>query len=633
MLASDEEGVTLDTLRFSLASDIVELVVLTVDEAFLQTLREAVGGARRLWHVLSADKVSDLLMAGEVGILVFDVQTLNEAPAVFIGQIKRQFPDLVVVVAGNRDAETSLAGLISAGTVYRFIHKPMSPARAKLFADAAVKKYVERRRRVAATPAIKHRSQSHRGALLGGAIGVLGMILVAVWFTHRNSDDGTGPPGAAGVARPTPAESPLLAQAAAALAANRLTEPAGDNALELYLKEQARNPGGQQVRAGLSEVRERLLARAENAMLEERLDEASAAIDTARKSGADIGRIAFLTGQLVKLRERVKTAQAAVRMHNQLKADADKITPVLALAAQRIADAHLIDPQRDSALFYIKEALRLDPNSDAARQAQDDLAMRLLSEARAAVDRRDFARASAWLGAAKGITAPVNIEAAQTLLAAARQQADADARAQLLKNAAERLQQDRLIEPANDSAKYYLLTLRSLDPGHAGLASAIQALGIRLVAKARLALDLRQYDAARNWLDEATAVGFASPESMSVQHDLDTAVAAEKFLANVVAASDLTLVKSVQPAYPRKAELSKTEGWVELDFTVAENGAVKDIAVHAANPTGVFENAAIGALSQWRYKPILRDATPQAKRARIRIRFVLPEVSVGRLGR
>src|SRR5271154_2254200 len=110
VLASDEEEGALDALRFSLASDIVELVVLTTDEVFLQTLREAVGGARRLWHVPSADKVSDLLVAGEVGILVLDVQALNEAATVFIGQIKRQFPDLVVVVAGHRDAETSLAG-------------------------------------------------------------------------------------------------------------------------------------------------------------------------------------------------------------------------------------------------------------------------------------------------------------------------------------------------------------------------------------------------------------------------------------------------------------------------------------------------------------------------------------------
>ena len=94
------------------------------------------------------------------------------------------------------------------------------------------------------------------------------------------------------------------------MAANRLTEPAGDNALELYLQLQARNPADSDARQGLAEVRERLLARAENALLEERLDEAAAAIEIARKSGVESGRIAFLTAQLAKLREQIKTAQA-----------------------------------------------------------------------------------------------------------------------------------------------------------------------------------------------------------------------------------------------------------------------------------------------------------------------------------
>ncbi len=181
MLASDEEGGTLDALRFSLASEIVELLVLTADEAFLQTLREAVGGARRLWHVPSADKVSDLLVAGEVGILVLDVPALRETATLFIAQIKRQFPDLVILVAGNRDAEISLTGLISAGTVYRFIHKPMSPGRAKLFADAAVKKYDAQRMRTASTSALYRRPRSHRGRLIGAALGFLALALLVAW--------------------------------------------------------------------------------------------------------------------------------------------------------------------------------------------------------------------------------------------------------------------------------------------------------------------------------------------------------------------------------------------------------------------------------------------------------------------
>jgi len=46
--------------------------------------------------------------------------------------------------------------------------------------------------------------------------------------------------------------------------------------------------------------------------------------------------------------------------------------------------------------------------------------------------------------------------------------------------------------------------------------------------------------------------------------------------------------------------------------------------VHAANPPGMFDQAAVDALLQWRYKPVLRDANPAEQRVRIRIRFTVP---------
>ena len=304
MLASGKNS-RIASLEFSLASEIVELVVLTADEAFLQTLREAVGNSRRVWHVLSSDKVSDLLVAGQVGILVLDVQALHETAAVFVSQIKRQFPDLVVVVAGNRAAETLLAGLISRGLVYRFIHKPMSPARARLFADAAVKRYEEQRHRAvgAANDPQAAALYEHPGVI--AAVCAVAAVAALVWFMQQGSRaDIKGIP--AGNQLPTPAESLLLTHAAAALAANHLVSPATDNALDLYQRALAEYPSDLTARAGLNEVHERLLARAENALLEERLDEAAAAIQTARKAGAASERIAFLSTQLARSRSLLK---------------------------------------------------------------------------------------------------------------------------------------------------------------------------------------------------------------------------------------------------------------------------------------------------------------------------------------
>jgi TonB family protein len=626
VLASDEDGGTLEALKFSLASEIVELLVLTTDEVFLQTLREAVGGARRLWHVLSADKVSDLLVAGEVGIVVLDAQALHEAAGVFVEQIKRQFPDLVIVAAGHRDDENSLAGLISAGLVYRFIHKPMSPARAKLFAEAAIKRYEDHRRRAAQAPRSKGASPTSRNWLAGVAMGTVALAAAVAWMVHRSGGEEAAAPPAAEAARPGSAEVSAMARAAAALAANRLTEPPGDNALELYLGLQARNPADLSARAGLSEVRERLLARAENALLEERLDEAAAAIETARKSGVEGGRTAFLTAQLAKSREQIRTAQAQVqqaRARTEPKAEEDRVTPLINLAGQRIAEGHLLDPDRDSARFYVQEALRADPQSTAALDAKRTLASRLLEDVRSAIDRREFAHAAALIDGANGIAVAANIESVQGLLAAARKQVDVDAWGQLLKNANERLLQDRLIEPANDSAKYYYLTLKGLDPGNAALSSLMQDLGMRLASKARRALILGQADAAKSWLDEAGAIGFTSAEVGSAQHDLDAALAKQNFMTNLVPANQLTLLKSVQPVYPFTAQGKKQEGWVDVEFTVSEAGKVKDVAVRAASTPGVFEDAAVKAVSQWRYQPILRDARPAPVRTQIRIRFTL----------
>lgn len=590
MLISDGKRETTDSLKFDVASDIVELVVFTTDTVFMQTLREAVGGSRRLWHVPSADKVSDLLLAGQVGILVLDVQSHSDAAGTFVAQIKHQFPDLVVIVAGSREAETSLARLISDGTVYRFIHKPMSPGRAKLFADSAVKKFEEQRRYTRLPPpAARVPAGNRRRTLVVAALAVVGVGLAAALIVARLRRHGE-----------SFAESPPETMADA-------RAPAPDSASG----------------AGTEDARDRLLALAESALLEERLNDAAAAIDAARSGGVEGGRIAFLTSQLAKMREQQKRGAAARAKLDSRPAEAgspdERLQRLLGLAAQRIKEGRLIDPDADSAKSYVQEAMRIDPSGNATQAAKETLAKVLMADTHAAVERGDYARAAALLDAAEGIAAPSNVENARQQLNAARQQGEAAATDQLLKTVQERIQQDRLIEPANDSAKYYLLKLRDADSGHAGLAAALEDLGGRMVAKARRAIDQKQYDVARDWLNEAAGIGFSNSDSQSASAELG----AQRPLANVVDASTLSAVKTVTPEYPARAMLNRTEGWVELEFTVSENGEVKDITVSAANPPGVFDHAAIGALARWRYRPVIVDDKPVPQRARIRLRFTL----------
>jgi len=194
---------------------------------------------------------------------------------------------------------------------------------------------------------------------------------------------------------------------------------------------------------------------------------------------------------------------------------------------------------------------------------------------------------------------------------------------ELLRSARQSIADDHLVEPDNDNAQYYLLALRKLDPQNAELAALAEDLGGRLVAKGRASVSAQQYETARDWLDHAAAIGYVSPQADGVRHDLEAALARRAFMSDVISANELTLLKSVQPQYPIKAEKSSVEGWVELDFTVTDTGAVEDVAVDAAKPPGVFEAAAISALLQWRYKPLIREAKAVATRARVRIRFAL----------
>ncbi len=620
MLAAGEESDANGASTFSLASEIVELVVLTADDAFLSTLREAVGGATRLWHVASSDKVSDLLLAGEVGILVLDGAVLGGGGATCVEQLKRQFPELVILFAGTREDEASLAGMVSRGLVYRFIHKPMSSARAKLFVQAAIRKHEDpRATQIIALPV---KSGKPRKSLWIGA-GAAGLVLMAVGFFAWRTMHPAAEPPAAQSADDAAGSAALLARAADALAANRLAEPSGDNALEYYLAQLARSPNDPAARAGIADVHERLLARAENALLEERMEDAGEAIDTARRAGVESGRIAFLTAQLNKALERSRLAQGRGRAQTEQRASNDKLSQALQSAAQRMDQGRLLEPDGDSALFHVKQAMTLAADDAGTQQTKRALGARLLLEARTAMQSRDFDKSARLLQAATGISTQADIDSSRAALAASRSEAQIQSRDRLLKSANERLQQDRLLEPADDSAKYYLLNLRSLDPAFAGLGTAMQDFAGRLMLKARRALSLSQYDAAKIWLDEANAAGYPAAEIAAVQGEIDAVLRARAGAQSIVSAATLVQLKAVRPGYPAEAERRKIEGWVELEFTVKPDGSVGETLVRNAQPADVFDQAAINAVEKWRFKPVLRENKPVEQRARIRVRFSL----------
>jgi hypothetical protein len=112
---------------------------------------------------------------------------------------------------------------------------------------------------------------------------------------------------------------------------------------------------------------------------------------------------------------------------------------------------------------------------------------------------------------------------------------------------------------------------------------------------------------------------------------------------SVTAPSAPKLVHQVRPAYPQEAKAEKVQGLVLIDLTIGKDGAIKDARVAASAPTAArlkeleakkgtpaaaegdkrLSEAALEAVKQWRYEPILKDGKPVEFKATVTVNFSL----------
>jgi len=84
---------------------------------------------------------------------------------------------------------------------------------------------------------------------------------------------------------------------------------------------------------------------------------------------------------------------------------------------------------------------------------------------------------------------------------------------------------------------------------------------------------------------------------------------------------DLEPVATPDPVYPPAAFRQGVAGWVEVEYTVNERGATTDVGVVAAEPRGVFDEAAVAAVAGWKYRPRIVNGRPVAQRTSVTLQF------------
>lgn len=628
-----------------LRPDQANVVVLATDPALLEHIRSAIDDRHRLWRAESATHAAELVLASNRGVLLIDAAVTGHGTAEVVTRIRQQLPDLPIVVTGRRDDEAELASLISSGDVYRFLHKPVSPERARTFIDGAVRRQQAtadvptHRARPEADPAVPTgvpaaqatERRRLRRPLVAGALVATGALVASAWIAIRPAVPDRGEPSSrttvpkADAAPTNPARDRMLAEAEAALDAGRLAEPRGNNAIELFRQVLRRNPGNAAAGRGLVETGNALLDRSEQALVVGDLITAATMLDAARFAEPPPGRMLALRKRLDEARASITARPPAGTIHPLDPASIpqtgqQEARTLLGRALQRMAAGDLVaGPQSAEAL--LAAARQANPGDPAIAAAQDRLSDLLVLRAREALSEGRYSDAARWTTEIEGLArAPGTVARLRAEITGAQSAVTREEHQRLLTLANQRLAEDRLIDPAGDSAHHYIDLLRAADGSFPGLADTIQALSRRLQDVARERMRNQQWREAERALRAAGALGVDLPAVRHTTEVLERVRGAYQ-APPLTAESELKKSRHVAAAYPSRAARQGIEGAVELELTIGADGTARDIRILSSSPAGTFDAAATEAVAQWRYAPLDVEGIAIPAITRVRLRF------------
>jgi TonB family protein len=515
----------------------VAIAAITQDRALIGLLRSTIDPSNDLILVTSEAELTPHLNSRRVSAALLDSMFIEGDLAGMAERLRATWPDLVLVVVGTAEEQSKVAAQITSGVVYRFLHRPVSAPRVRLFVDAALRRHevenVERTleqvrpdfsrleaQNKAQGKANKAEASRRAGtpgvgrALLPGILGAAAVVAAGVaWFVFFSGDRQT-PERTAGnttpVVSPTPADAP--ARAAPTPAAVQLPEQAvADTAPEPVVQPPTR-------------------------------DQAATAPDSApadQPSASTPEEFSRLrpAGAVIQVPDEVAPqtpAPAPVLSHEQ------RLREMLAQAEAALQRGELASPVGRNAVALFTGALQLDSGNTLAKAGLVRVADRLLSAAERALTAGNVEDARNMVGVAESITPAtargaflmmqIEMERERASLARDREnvaQGKQDKGATYVRLANARLQSGALIEPPGDNARFYLDAARQITPDDEGVAEATRALQKQLLDRAASAAATGNAADTERWLANADGAGAARPDMTAIRRSLqDTLIGA-----------------------------------------------------------------------------------------------------------
>ena len=585
VLPAAEHALESDRARAAAAAPGASLaiVALSDDPMLLEALTLAAIDRAAVVTSPSADRVADQLVANAAAVALIDAAVAPAPLDAFIATVHRQFPQLLLLLAGPASLQSQFAAQLAEGTVFRFAHKPASAQRLKLFVDAALL------RRQALV------DQAVAGSLPGGT--------AAVGVTGQNPFESSG--------RRSPlwvVGSIIVALIAAAVGVLLWRRP---------LLGPAPASSGATATAGATPV-----SPAAAPPAAARADQAAQAAEAERDAIDRAAAERAERDRLVSESEAREAALAEQVRRTAIGARVEQAHVYMQLAQKRLAAGALVEPGDDSARGYLQAANALAPDDAEVRAVAVAFGEALITRFHTAMSAGDAEAAGRWLQACRDSRInDATLDQLGTQLDTLRrtQAAHAEELLALQRDFTQHLAQGQLLEPAEESALAAYRRLKAADPDNTALPVMLHSLRSALAADVQARVARNDLDGATQRLHAALAAGLDGEELVSAAATLERSQAAAA--PQAIPEAELQRQHFVKPVYPPDAQARGLSGSVELEFTVTPDGKVTDIQVQTAEPRGVFEQAAIDALSQSRYQPVQRDGVAVAQRARIKLRF------------
>jgi TonB family protein len=139
-------------------------------------------------------------------------------------------------------------------------------------------------------------------------------------------------------------------------------------------------------------------------------------------------------------------------------------------------------------------------------------------------------------------------------------------------------------------------------------------------------LDQAALDAVRQWVYEPLLIDGQAREAVftvTVRFALDKDKKKDRAEREEATGEALvpTLIKKVDPVYPEAARKAGIQGIVLLEATTDEQGNVVKVRVQKSIPE--LDQAAIDALKQWKYEPLIVEGKPKGVVFTVTVKFAL----------